>query len=79
VAKRPKFRKYFSLPDLHELLTQIKERTEFIIVNTVTNICRDPKDNYLLSLAKHGKATHLTTGDKDILDIKMFGKQRYLH
>ena len=78
VAKRPKFRKYFSMPDLHELLTQIKERAEFIIVKSVTNICRDPKDNYLLSLAKNGKATHLITGDKDILDIKMFGKTKIL-
>jgi len=78
VAKRPKFRKYFSMPDLHELLTQIKDRAEFIIVNSVTNICRDPKDNYLLSLAKNGKATHLITGDKDILDIKMFGKTKIL-
>ncbi len=34
VAKRPKFRKYFSMPDLHELLTQIKDRAEFIIVNS---------------------------------------------
>ncbi len=78
VAKRPKFRKDFSMPDLHELLTQIKDRAEFIIVNSVTNICRDPKDNYLLSLAKNGKATHLITGDKDILDIKMFGKTKIL-
>jgi len=78
VAKRPKFRKYFSIPDLHELLTQIKDRAEFIIVNSVTKICRDPKDNYLLSLAKNGKATHLITGDKDILDIKMFGKTKIL-
>ncbi len=66
------------MPDLHELLTQIKDRAEFIIVNSVTNICRDPKDNYLLSLAKNGKATHLITGDKDILDIKMFGKTKIL-
>jgi uncharacterized protein len=39
-------------------------------------ICRDPKDNFLLSLAKDGKATHLITGDKDLLDIKVFGKTK---
>ncbi len=30
------------------------------------NVCRDPKDNFLLALAKDGKATHLVTGDKDL-------------
>ena len=74
VAHRPKFRKYFSDADLEELLFQMKEHGEFINVTSSTTICRDPKDNFLLSLSKDGKATHLITGDKDLLDLKRFGK-----
>ncbi len=74
VAHRPKFRKYFSDSDLEELLFQMKEHGEFINVTSSTTICRDPKDNFLLSLSKDGKATHLITGDKDLLDLKRFGK-----
>lgn len=74
VAQRPKFSKYFSTPDLEELLFQMNEYGEFINVTSSTTICRDPKDNFLLSLSKDGKASHLITGDKDLLDLTRFGK-----
>ena len=72
VAGRPKFSKYFSPSDLEELLFQMKEHGEFINVTSSTTICRDPKDNFLLSLSKDSKATQLITGDKDLLDLKRF-------
>ena len=78
VARRPKFKKYFSLTDLENILLQIKNTAEFIEVTSDIEICRDPKDNFLLSLAKDGNATHLITGDKDLLDIKVFGKTKIL-
>ena len=78
VAQRPKFKKYFSKSDLYELLLQIKERAQFVTVHSIVDICRDPKDNYLLSLAKDGEATHIITGDKDLLDIGVFGKTKIL-
>ena len=74
VAGRPKFKRYFSSNDLEELLFQMREHGEFITVTSSTNICRDPKDNFLLSLSKDGKASYLITGDKDLLDLKRFGK-----
>jgi putative PIN family toxin of toxin-antitoxin system len=76
VAQRPKFKKYFSLPDLERLLLRINEEAEFIEVVSDVKLCRDPKDDFLLSLAKDGKATHLITGDKDLLEIKTFGKTK---
>jgi len=76
VSQRPKLKKYFSLPDLEALLFQIKEEAEFIEVTSNIKLCRDPKDDFLLSLAKDGKATHLITGDKDLLDIIKFGKTK---
>ncbi len=33
------------------------------------NICKDPKDNYLLELAETCQADYLITGDKDLLEI----------
>lgn len=78
VAQRPKFKKYFTLTDLESLLIRIRNEAEFIQVISNITICRDSKDNFLLSLAKDGKATHLITGDKDLLTIKVFGKTKII-
>lgn len=78
VTSRSKFKKYFSAEDLLALLVAIKRHAEFIIVSSSINICRDPKDNFLLSLAKDGKANYLISGDKDLLDLKKFEKTRII-
>ena len=74
VASRPKFRKYFPTEDLISLLYQIEKNSEFINVVSLVEICRDPKDNFLLSLAQDGQATHLISGDKDLTDLGNYGK-----
>ena len=74
VARRPKFKKYFLLTDLQDLLQALSLRTELIVVTTTVSACRDPKDNFLLALALDGKATHLLTGDKDLLELDKYGK-----
>jgi putative PIN family toxin of toxin-antitoxin system len=76
VATRPKFKRYFSSRDLQALISSIKRHAEFIIVSSKINECRDPKDNFLLSLAKDGNASHLISGDKDLLVLKKFGKTK---
>jgi putative PIN family toxin of toxin-antitoxin system len=73
VAKRPKFRRLFSSNDIEEILETIDEFADFIIVQSKNNICRDPKDNFLLSLAFDGKADFLITGDQDLLALTKFG------
>ena len=78
VAERPKFRKYFSLADLEDLLTKARTKAEFISVTSDIKICRDPKDNFLLALAQDGKATHLLTGDKDLLVLHKIGKTKII-
>jgi len=78
VIQRPKFKKYFSSEDLDKLLVQIGNLAEFIEVKENVEICRDPKDNFLLALALASKATHLLTGDKDLLSLKTFGKTKIL-
>lgn len=56
----------------------VRNEGEFIEIITPVTACRDPKDDFLLSLAKDGKATRLIMGDKDLLDIKVFGKTKIL-
>ncbi|MDZ7648253.1 MAG: putative toxin-antitoxin system toxin component, PIN family [Cytophagales bacterium] len=78
VAERPKFKKYFNKKDLEQIIDLFDVYGEIVDVKSRVEICRDPKDNFLLSLAKDSKATHLITGDKDILDIKKFEKTSIL-
>src|SRR5215470_11000510 len=54
VARRPKFKKYFSSPDLEALLMSISTKAIFIEVLSSVNLSPDPKDNFLLALAKDG-------------------------
>lgn len=78
VAERPKFRKYFSVTDLEDLLGKLRTKAEFISVLTVVDLCRDPKDNFLLALTHDGKATHLLTGDKDLLVLEKVGQTKII-
>lgn len=78
VASRPKFKKYFTIIDLQDLLQQIRLQADFIEVNSVITLSRDPKDNFLLSLAKDGKADYLLTGDNDLLVLKRLGRTKII-
>jgi putative PIN family toxin of toxin-antitoxin system len=70
VCRRPKLRSYFRVENLSNLLEINNEHAEFIEVESVVELCRDPKDNFLLSLGKDGKADYLITGDKDLLVLE---------
>lgn len=52
----------------------LNEIAEFVNVKSNVNLCRDPKDNFLLALAKDGKADYLLTGDNDLLVLEKMGK-----
>lgn len=72
VANRPKFRKLFTSEDVAELLSVIDHHSEIVTVHSLVDICRDPKDNFLLALAKDSRADYLVTGDQDLLILKIF-------
>lgn len=74
VARRPKFRRFFLPTDIEEILETIEEYAEFVKVQTQIEVCRDPKDNFLLSLAIDGNADFLLTGDNDLLEMNKFGE-----
>jgi putative PIN family toxin of toxin-antitoxin system len=71
---KPKLKKYFTGISLEEMLTTLEPFIELIEVKHNINLCRDPKDNFLLNLAKSGKADYLLTGDNDLLAIERIGK-----
>lgn len=78
VAKRPKFRRFFPIEDIETLLETIEEYAIFVEVESIVDICRDPKDNFLLALAKDGKANILLSGDNDLLTLGKFAKTKIL-
>jgi putative PIN family toxin of toxin-antitoxin system len=73
---KPRLKKYFSENALQEMLEVFEPYIELIEVRSIVSVCRDPDDNFLLALAKDGKANYLITGDQDLLVLKKFGKTR---
>lgn len=78
VTQRPKFRKYFSSVDIAKLLEIFGTYGELIKVTSNVLVCRDLKDNFLLSLSFDGHADFLITGDYDLLELKKFGETNIL-
>jgi putative PIN family toxin of toxin-antitoxin system len=78
VTQRPGLAKYFTKNDLEELLELFEFYGDFVEVKSKIKQCRDPKDNFLLSLAIDSKADYLLTGDNDLLEIKEIGRTKIL-
>lgn len=78
VANRPKFKKYFKNQDVIHLLEIFDSYGKLYEVNSEVDVCRDKKDNFLLSLATDSKADYLITGDSDLLELKKYGKTTIL-
>ena len=76
---KPKLKKYFSEKNaLEEMLLVFEPYIDFVDVKSQINACRDKNDNFLLALAKDGKANFLITGDKDLLELKSFEKTQII-
>jgi len=54
------------------LVSLLRRRAELVDVTSIVDACRDPKDNFLLALAKDGDADYLITGDLDLLSMEQF-------
>jgi len=67
VFKKPKIQKYFTDDQVMDFLELLYESSEKVVLKTKVDLCRDLKDNYLLSLALDSKADFLITGDNDLL------------
>lgn len=78
ITQRIKFKRYFKLDEVESLILMIKTRAIFVDVTSEIQKCRDVKDNFLLSLSMDGKASHLITGDKDLLILKKIGQTKII-
>ena len=72
VTGRRKFRKYFSKQNVNDLLKLMDFLGTDYQVNEYPEICRDPKDNFLLGLIKASQANFLVTGDQDLITLNPF-------
>lgn len=79
VTQRPKLRKYFPQEKVDELLLLLQAISLLITIESKVTVCRDPKDNYLLALAKDSKAHYLVTGDQDLLILEKFHNTRIIN
>jgi uncharacterized protein len=59
-------------PNMKLVIDFITNSALHIDVTSDVTVCRDPKDNFLLSLAKDASASYLITKDPDLLDLRQF-------
>lgn len=79
VISKPRLKKYFTENSLEEMLEVFEPFIDFIDVKSKIKVCRDAQDDFLLALAKDGKAHYLLTGDKDLIVIEKFEKTTILN
>ncbi len=72
VLRRAKFNKYVSEKLRLEFLAALLRDADMVEVVDVLTVCRDVKDNKFLELALSGRATHVITGDSDLLALHPF-------
>ena len=77
-ARRDKFRRYFHEEDVNDLIDFIQIIGKIYKIDEYVEICRDPKDDFLLALAKKGKADYLVSGDKDLLVLETYQKTKII-
>ncbi|TAE58848.1 MAG: putative toxin-antitoxin system toxin component, PIN family [Nostocales cyanobacterium] len=72
ILNRSKFDKYISASIRTQFLAKLKLEAEQVTINQIIQECRDPKDDKFLEVAINGNATHIITGDKDLLALHPF-------
>jgi uncharacterized protein len=72
VLRRPRFDPYIHADERLRFLAILVRDAELVEVTEVVTDCRDPQDNKFLALALDGKATHIVSGDEDLLVLHPF-------
>ena len=55
-----------------EFLATVVRESELVEETAAVSVCRDPKDDKFLELALSGAATHIISGDDDLLSLHPF-------
>ena len=72
VLSRKQFRRYVDEEDIRSLLAALTREAQWVDTDVQISACRDPKDDKFLELAVSGHATHIVTGDSDLLALNPF-------
>ena len=72
VLRRPRFNSYLRVDERQEFLAALVRESELLEVTAAVSACRDPKDDKFLELALSGAATHIISGDDDLLALYPF-------
>ena len=72
VLSRKRFRRYLNEEDIRTFVAVLIREAEWVDANVRITACRDAKDNKFLELAVSGQATHIITGDSDLLTLNRF-------
>ena len=72
VLRRPRFNSYLREDERLEFLAALVRESELVEVTAAVSACRDPKDDKFLELALSGAATHIISGDGDLLALHPF-------
>jgi len=72
VLTKKQFRRYVEEEDARSFVAGLVRESEWVEVSVQIKVCRDPKDNKVLELVLSGAATHIITGDEDLLALDPF-------
>ena len=72
VLRRPQFGRYLTEEERQEFLAAVVRESELVEVTVEVAVCRDPTDDKFLEVAVSGGATHIISGDDDLLALNPF-------
>lgn len=78
VLSRDKFHPYITEDEARQFIALISGASQWVEIDVSIGDCRDPDDNKILELAVSGRATHLVTGDDDLLVLDPYRGVRVL-
>ena len=70
VLTRDEFRPYVTEDEARQFPAVLAGASQWVEIDVRIRDCRDPSDNKFLELAVSGRATHIITGDGDLLALK---------
>jgi uncharacterized protein len=72
VLTRKQFRRYVDEEDVRRFVVALTREAQLVDVDVQIKVCRDADDDKILELAVSGLASHIVTGDLDLLVLDPF-------
>ena len=72
VLARDKFRAYVTEDEARLFLAVLAGASQWVEIDVSISECRDPRDDKFLELAVSGSASHIVTGDDDLLVLNPY-------